>query len=95
MPDDNLDLVRGFKKPKGHDRSIHGRKHVGMRVVNEGPTLLLALDAHLLQNNPGTNQDLFPYVYAKPPESQIQSLEHKRTMTSVRSKKKDRTYCKI
>jgi len=67
---------RWFKKPKGHERKIHGRKHVGMRIVNEGPTLLPALDAHLFRDKPFTYQDLLPYVYAKPPESQIKSVEH-------------------
>lgn len=27
MPEDNLDLERWFKKPKGHERKIHGHKH--------------------------------------------------------------------
>jgi len=89
IPEDNLDLERWFKKPKGHERRIHGRKHVGMRVVTEGPTLLPALDAHLIQSKPFTYQDLLPYAYVKPPESQIRSLECKRIMTKASSKKKD------
>ncbi|EDN68953.1 transposase [Beggiatoa sp. PS] len=92
IPEDNLDLERWFKKPKGHERKIHGHKHVGMRIVNEGPTLLPALDAHLLQSNPFTYQDLLPHIYAEPPESQIKSVEHKRVMTKGSSKKKDRIY---
>lgn len=92
IPKDNLDLERWFKKPKGHERKIHGRKHVGMRIVNEGPTLLPALDAHLLRDEPFTYQDLLPYVYAKPPESQIKSVEHKRTMTKGSTKKNARVY---
>jgi hypothetical protein len=74
LPEDNLDGDKMVQKTFRHERKIHGHKHVGMRIVNEGPTLLLALDAHLLQSNPGTNQDLLPYVYVKPPESQIQSI---------------------
>jgi hypothetical protein len=27
IPEDNLDLERWFKKPKGHERKIHGHKH--------------------------------------------------------------------
>jgi hypothetical protein len=92
MPQDNLDLERWFKKPKGHERKIHGRKHVGMRIVNEGPTLLPALDAHLIQSKPFTYQDLIPYAYIETPESQIRSVEHKRVMTKASSKKKDHTY---
>jgi hypothetical protein len=95
MPQDNLDLERWFKKPKGHERKIHGRKHVGMRIVNEGPTLLPALDAHLIQSKPFTYRDLLPYAYIEPPESQIRSVEHKRVMTKASSKKKDHTYYKI
>ena len=42
---DNLDLERWFRLPKGHERRIHGRSHAGVRIVQEGPTLALALDA--------------------------------------------------
>jgi hypothetical protein len=91
IPDDNLELERWFKKPKGHERRIHGRKHVGMRIVNEGPTLLPALDAHLVQTIPFTYQDLLPYASAKPPKSQIWSVKHKQIMTKASSKKNDLT----
>jgi len=47
LPQDNLDLERWFKQPKGHERRMHGHRHAGVRIVQEGPTLLLALDAHL------------------------------------------------
>jgi hypothetical protein len=92
IPDDNLELERWFKKPKGHERRIHGRKHVGMRIVNEGPTLLPALDAHLDRNTPFTYQDLLPYASAKPPKSQRWSVKHKQIMTKASSKKNDLTY---
>ena len=45
MPRDNLDLERWFRVPKGHERRIHGRCHAGVRIVQEGATMLLALDA--------------------------------------------------
>jgi hypothetical protein len=38
MPRDNLDLERWFRQPKGHERHIHGHKHAGVRIVQEGPT---------------------------------------------------------
>ena len=57
IPGDNLDLERWIKKPKGHERRIHGRQHVGIRIVVEGPTLLPALDAHLSQTTPFTSQE--------------------------------------
>ncbi len=46
LPRDNLDLERWFRQPKGHERRIHGRCPAGVRIVQEGPTLVLALDAH-------------------------------------------------
>ncbi len=33
IPDDNLDLERWIKGPKGHERRIHGRQHVGHRLI--------------------------------------------------------------
>ena len=44
---DNLDLERWFRLPKSHERRIHGHRHAGVRIVQDGPTLVLALDAHL------------------------------------------------
>ena len=41
---DNLDLERWFRLPKSHERRIHGRRHAGIRIVQDGPTLVLALD---------------------------------------------------
>ena len=43
---DNLDLERWFRLPKSHERRIHGHRHAGVRIVREGPTLVLVLDAH-------------------------------------------------
>ncbi len=45
LPRDNLDLERWFRLPKGHERRIHGRSHAGVRIVQEGATMLLAPDA--------------------------------------------------
>ena len=92
MPEDNLDLDRSFKIPKGHDRAIHGHQYSGQRIVNEGATLLTTKDAHLIQSKPFTYQDLLPYAYAKPPESQVRSVEHKRVMIKGSSKKKGHIY---
>ena len=33
---DNLDLERWFRVAKGHERRIHGHRHAGVRVVQEG-----------------------------------------------------------
>ncbi len=51
LPPDNLDLERWLKQPKGHERRIHGHQHAGVRIVQEGPTLLLAL---ALSPSPGS-----------------------------------------
>src|SRR5207248_4224815 len=37
---DNLDLERWFRLPKSHERRIHGHRHAGVRIVQEGPTLV-------------------------------------------------------
>ena len=89
IPGDNLDLERWFKKPKGHERRIHGHQHAGIRIVCEGPTLLPALDAHLSRTTPFTCQELLPYVEAKAPESQIRSLARHRIMKKASSKKNE------
>jgi hypothetical protein len=49
---DNLDLERWFRLPKGHERRTHGRRHAGVRIVQEGPTMMLALDAHATHPEP-------------------------------------------
>jgi hypothetical protein len=89
IPGDNLDLERWIKKPKGHERRIHGRQHVGRRMVCEGPTLLPAPDAHLLRTTPFTYLDLVPYVDAEIPESQKRSMERHRIMKKASSKKNE------
>jgi hypothetical protein len=66
-PSDNLDIERWFCKPKGHERRIHGHQHAGVRIVVQGPTLLLALDAHEAHLQPFTAEDLLPYRDAQPP----------------------------
>ena len=57
LPEDNLDLERWFRKPKSHERRIHGRRHAGVRLVQEGPTLVLTLDAHMHHPEPFAAED--------------------------------------
>jgi hypothetical protein len=52
LPDDNLDLERAFRLPKSHERRIHGRAHAGVRIVQQDPSLLPVLDAHLRHPEP-------------------------------------------
>ncbi|SRR6266852_4544842 len=61
LPKDNLDLERWFRQPKGHERRMYGHRHAGVRLIQEGPTLLLALDAHIAHPEPFTASDLWPY----------------------------------
>ena len=69
FPADNLDLERWFKRPKGHERRIHGRRHAGVRLVQQGPTLMLALDAHVHHHGPFTVDDLEPYRHSRVPQA--------------------------
>jgi len=87
-PQDNLDLERWFRQPKGHERRIHGHRHAGVRLVQEGPTLLLALDAHIEHPEPFRAEDLRPYRHAPAPTCQRQALHRRTVMRQARSKKR-------
>ena len=88
LPQDNLDLERWFRLPKGHERHIHGRRHAGVRIVEEGPTLLLALDAHRRHPAPFTEEELRPYRHADIPLCQRQATQRRKIMRRARSSKK-------
>ena len=85
---DNLDLERWFRLPKGHERRIHGHRHAGVRIVQDGPTLLLALDAHVAHPGPFTAEELMPYRTARVPACQREALKRRKIMRKARSKKK-------
>lgn len=85
---DNLDLERWFRLPKSHERRIHGHRHAGVRIVQEGPTLVHALDAHLTHPGPFTPDDLRPYRTAPEPPCQRDALQRRKIMRKARSKKK-------
>ena len=87
-PADHVDVERWFKGPKGHERRMHGHRHAGVRIVQQGPTLLLALDAHGHHDGPLTVGDLAPYGHARVPESQQQAGERGKIMRQARSRKK-------
>jgi len=86
--EDNLELERWFRLPKGHERRIHGHRHAGVRIVQEGPTLLLALDAHLHHDEPFTQDDLLPYRHAEIPACQREAVARRKIMRKARSKKR-------
>jgi hypothetical protein len=85
---DNLELERWFRLPKSHERRIHGHRHAGVRIVQDGPTLLLALDAHVAHPEPFTAEELLPYRTARLPACQCQALRRRKIMRKARSKKK-------
>jgi len=88
FPANNLALERWFKRPKGHERRIHGRRHAGVRLVQHGPTLMLALDAHVHHDGPFTVDDLQPYGHSRVPASQQQAVKRGKIMRKARSRKK-------
>jgi hypothetical protein len=85
---DNLDLERWFRLPKSHERRIHGHRHAGVRIVQDGPTLVLALDAHAAHPGPFTAEELLPYRMAHEPPCQRDALNRRKIMRKARSKKK-------
>ena len=80
-------MERWFRLPKGHERRIHGHRHVGIRLVLEGPTLVLALDAHAAHPGPFTVDDLLAYQGAREPPCQTEALHRRKIMRKARSKK--------
>jgi hypothetical protein len=84
---DNLDLERWFRLPKGHERRIHGRKHAGVRLVQEGATLMPVLDAHKGREAPYKKEDLLGYRDAKPPKQEQEAMHRRKVMRKARSKK--------
>lgn len=84
---DNLDLERWFRLPKGHQRRIHGRKHAGVRLVQEGATLMPTLDAHKDREEPFEAEELLGYKDAKPPKQEQEAMHRRKVMRRARSKK--------
>lgn len=84
---DNLDLERWFRLPKSHERKIHGRQHAGVRLVQEGPSLVLALDAHQSHPRPFTERELEPYLGALPSHDELEAIERRKTMRRAASRK--------
>lgn len=87
LAQDNLALERWFRLPKAHERHIHGHRHAGVRIVQEGATLAPALDAHLRHPEPFTQADLTPYCRATVPRCQREAIARRKTMRKARSKK--------
>jgi hypothetical protein len=88
IPEDNLELERWFRNPKSHERRIHGHRHTGTRIVQEGPTKMLALDAHCSHPHLFLPQELQPYYEAEMPETQKAAIHRRKIMRKARSNKK-------
>ncbi len=84
---DNLEWERWVRLPKGHERRIHGRKHAGVRLVQEGATLMPALDAHKDREEPYKPEELLGYKDAKPPRQEQEAMHRREVMRRARSKK--------
>ena len=84
----NLELERWFRVAKGHERRIHGRRRAGVRVVQEGATLVHALDAHRTHPEPFGADDLLAYRTAREPGCQRQAIHRRGIMRRARSKTK-------
>jgi hypothetical protein len=87
LPMDNLDLERWFRLPKGHERRINGRRHAGVRLVQEGATLMPVLDAHR-EGSIFTARQLSGYRNAELPADEQEALVRRKVMRKARSKKK-------
>jgi hypothetical protein len=84
LPIDNDDLERWFRKPKSHARRIHGRKHAGVRIVQEGATLLPTLNAHETHPKPFTAAELLPFWQAAEPDCQREAIQRRTIMGKAR-----------
>jgi hypothetical protein len=85
---DNLELERWFRLPKGHQRRIHGRKHAGVRLVQQGATLMPVLDAHKDRPGPYQAEELLGYQEATLPKQEQEALHRHQVMRRARSKKR-------
>jgi hypothetical protein len=92
LPPDNLALERWFRLPKGHERRIHGHKHAGVRIVQEGATLVLVLDAHLEHPGVFSAEDLVRYREAEAPQHEQEALQRRKVMRKARCQK---TRCRL
>lgn len=83
---DNMDLERWFRLPKSHERRIHGRQHAGTRMVVEGPSLVLALDAHHEHPRPFTERELEPWLGTGPTPDELEAVERRKVMRKAASR---------
>jgi hypothetical protein len=87
VPVDNLEFERALRVSKAHERHVHGHAHAGMRIVHQGATLMLVLDAHQRHPGPFDQDELIPYLDAQLPGTQLAALKRQRVMRQARSTK--------
>jgi hypothetical protein len=84
---DNLDLERWFRLPKGHERRIHGRQHAGVCLVQEEATLMPVLDARKERGTqPSGTAAGLPASQA--PHGRRRGVRRRKIMRQARSKKR-------
>ena len=88
FPTDHWALERWCKGPTGHERRLQGQRHAGVRMVRHGPTLLLALEAHVHHEESLTVDDRMPSRLAAVPQSQQDAVKRGKIMRKARSRKK-------
>ena len=77
---DNLDLKQWFRLPKSHEWRIYGHRHAGVRIVQERPALVHALDAHRTHPGPFRGDDLIPYRTAQESVCQRGAIHRRKIM---------------
>ena len=88
VPQDDLDLEPWARLPTGPERRIHGHKHTGVRLVQEGATLMPVLDAHQAHPEPFSAAELLGYREAQPPPDEQAAVQRRKVMRKARSRTK-------
>jgi hypothetical protein len=87
LVEDNYDLERFFRLPKGHARKIHGHAHAGIRLVQRGATLVHVLEIHATQPGLLSAEELWPFRHATEPAAQCVAVRRGTIMRRARSPK--------
>jgi hypothetical protein len=83
---DPLALERWVRLPKGHERRIHGRRHAGVRLGQQGATVLAPLGAPNDREPPDTAAALLAHKGAKAPNEDQEAIPRRKVMRRARSK---------
>ena len=80
VPADKVEVAPWCTRPTGPERRMHGRRHAGVRLVQQGPTRRLALAAPVHHHGPCTGNALEPDRHRRVPARQQEALEHGKIM---------------